>query len=154
MYYLPKLLLHWRRNARSSNHIQSLLPCFIFWHIWKAQNAYRFNDLTLNVNAVVFRILHDIYMSGLAFGYKSYQLKRDQNVDFMNSLHDIPKKSRPIQIGCWTRPMEGCLKLNMDGCSKGNPRLSTTKVLYVITIEWYYWHLQNFLAINRFFLLN
>ena len=103
---------------------------------------------------VVFRILHDIYMSGLAFGYKSYQLKGDQNVDFVNSLRVIPKKSRPIQIVCCSRPMQGCLKLNVDGCSKGNPGLSAVGVLYMILTEWYYWCLLIFLAINRFFLLN
>ena len=64
------LLLFWRHCVPSRNHLRVLLPCFILWQIWRAQNAFQFNSQSFSTDAVIFQVDYDLRLASSAFGFK------------------------------------------------------------------------------------
>ena len=85
--------------------LQCLDACVIFaaiWWIWRGRNHHVFNGANMEESWILRNIAHDVD------AYKS-------NPDIDSVVGSNPRWIR------WIWPRDGIVKLNVDGCSKGNP---------------------------------
>lgn len=118
------LLLRWRRRVRSHHHIGFILPCFVLWHIWKARNGSRSDSKTFNINAIIYQVLLDLRLVSVAFGFTTDQVRGMLDLIHEVDIRILPPKVRSTHLVAWLRPPDGVVKLNVDGCCKGNPGIS------------------------------
>ena len=92
------LLSHWQWCCLSLKHIRAILPCFILWHVWKAQNTLRCDSVAFNAKAVIFRVFLDIRLVNDAFGFKPSQLSGILNTQIEDGLRIIMPPRRPPRL--------------------------------------------------------
>ena len=126
LYFLsPRtLLLFWKHCAPSQNHHRVLLPYFILWQIWKAQNAFQFHSQSFSTDAVIFQVDSDLRLASSAFGFKPPQLRGVLGSRIAEGLRVTAPRRSSIRLVAWMRPTSGVAKLTVDGCSRGNPEMA------------------------------
>lgn len=101
-----------------------MLPPFILWNIWKSRNKHRFQNVPMTVTWILEQIRLDIGML-----YKAAQKLlpiKSADLEMLRWLGISPyieKASSPLIVRWIAHPIN-CAKLNCNGASKGNPRLS------------------------------
>ncbi|XP_071933175.1 uncharacterized protein [Coffea arabica] len=95
-----------------------IIPSLICWNIWKARNKARFDDKVHSPTAICGFILDDIrHLFNLKF--LGYSWAFPSWPAFYASLVSL-RKPDLFRLVKWVRPIPGHLKLNTDGCSRGN----------------------------------
>ncbi|XP_027060834.1 uncharacterized protein [Coffea arabica] len=113
----------WVSKPRSKRRqvVFTILPVFICWHIWKAQNKAHFEGIQMCVSRVCRDVLIDVKAVVEAqFGQRLELLTMPQLYEW--SRHQAPRFR--YQVVGWKATAAHLLTLNTDGCSKGNPRVS------------------------------
>jgi ribonuclease HI len=93
--------------------------------IWEVRNQARFDNIRINLNAAISRIIASTSLSGnntkkvASNSIRDYIILKKFNVNIHN-----PKVSIVKEI-VWQPPLLNCVKCNIDGASKGNPGLSS-----------------------------
>ncbi|XP_060211737.1 uncharacterized protein LOC132639298 [Lycium barbarum] len=121
---LRQVILTWWMT-RADNPIQKLIlrvaPSIIIWQIWKSRYKSRFENSRMSYNGIILMINQQL---NLVTHNQSPRIP-----PFMKWYHfyDLIDKAKPdisVTPVKWFPPRDGWLKLNTDGCSKGNPGLS------------------------------
>ena len=88
-----------------ANAPNNVTLCATLWWVWRARNSELIANKILSVDMIVRAIL------GKVEAFRT------------NFFHDemVPKSPRWVR---WEWPPEGVMKLNVDGCSRGNPGLA------------------------------
>lgn len=121
-----KLSGWWIAKVNSPSHkaVLSLIPNSICWELWCSRNKGRFEGKSTQV-AHVIRHIEDQIKTILV---KSKLLQKHLRPDtlwphqFGISVPSVMRDS--VIITSWHKPEEGWVKLNSDGCAKGNPGLA------------------------------
>jgi hypothetical protein len=93
--------------------------------IWQVRNQARFDNIRINLNAAISRIIASTSLSGnntkkvASNSIRDFIILKKFNVNIHN-----PKVSIVKEI-VWHPPLLNCVKCNIDGASKGNPGLSS-----------------------------
>ncbi|XP_042491260.1 uncharacterized protein LOC122071061 [Macadamia integrifolia] len=119
---IEELFSWWERKARviSLRKIWLALVILIPFHIWSERNSRRFENLHRHHSLVVKAVLRDLV---------DFSTLVDVNVKTVTELlisrrlqvKIAPIVPRRIIEVIWQCPLLDCFKLNIDGCSLGNP---------------------------------
>ena len=78
------------------------------------------------MDVFIYRVLLDIKLVSDAFGFKPSQLRGILDTQIGEGLQIIMPPRRPPRLVSWMKPPPGVVKLSVDGCSRGNPGMTTT----------------------------
>nr|XP_027102884.1 uncharacterized protein LOC113724156 [Coffea arabica] len=111
-----------RRGNRQLEFVHQILPLLICWQLWKCRNSMRYDGACIGWTRVCNLVLSDLLeLFGLFLPYR-----RPFPSDWVRFYAEISGWAPRISYTLvrWSRPSAGALKLNTDGCSKGNPGAS------------------------------
>lgn len=121
---LPDLLSHWWRQAKGNTLHDWLLVCLpasIPWHIWKARNKVRFDNVTFqaeNITRDITTHIHDMYNAHkLCLEGGKYSVF----LSCFSNLNTVANNKANCFLVRWLSPHPGWTRLNADGASPGNP---------------------------------
>nr|XP_027109142.1 uncharacterized protein LOC113729011 [Coffea arabica] len=121
---LRERLVAWWMSGRSEpqrRFVVSILPSFIYWHVWKARNKAIFKGVKLTSGEICHGILRDISAAvEIKFQHGIVAQTFEQ---FFYRLSQSPPICR-VHLVKWQAAGRGTFTLNTDGCSKGNPGMS------------------------------
>ncbi|XP_059289936.1 uncharacterized protein LOC132043485 [Lycium ferocissimum] len=110
----------WLLKSKNKVHDMLLkcLPTIICWEIWKARCTYRYEGIKYSQRRIIDQIT---YLAKGIINLQFTSLKLES--PWHNYCHMIENLKPKINIKCikWIKPDSPFLKLNTDGCSKGNP---------------------------------
>ncbi|KAH9750680.1 hypothetical protein KPL71_013964 [Citrus sinensis] len=92
----------------------------------EARNTLKYDSVAFNVDVFIYRVLLDIKLVSDAFGFKPSQLRGILDTQIGEGLQIIMPPRRPPRLVSWMKPPPGVVKLSVDGCSRGNPGMTTT----------------------------
>ncbi|KAK2364505.1 hypothetical protein QL285_089371 [Trifolium repens] len=98
--------------------------------IWQVKNHAKFDNIRINLNAAISRIIAGTSLSGnntkkvASNSIRDFIILKKFNVNIHN-----PKVSTVKEI-VWQPPLLNCVKCNIDGASKGNPGLSSCSGIF------------------------
>eukprot|EP00253_Pinus_taeda_P029800 PITA_29800 len=130
-------ITNWRRNFSRIRRVDSIWKCtpgFITWTIWKDRNRRIFTEEVRNLEFAKDSITINIRQLAQAkckadsnekpTGQDLRILKKFQ-LEASNNPPSGGNRAHPSsQLHTWQQPPEGCLKLNFDGASRGNPGIA------------------------------
>ncbi|OIT27277.1 putative ribonuclease h protein, partial [Nicotiana attenuata] len=108
--------------TKSKNEVQKTvlqcLPSIICWQIWKNRCSARFDEKRMSHHFIIQQV---IKMTNMLIQTRFPELQLQHL--WQDTYNRIEKLSPAIQcqIVYWQKPPVGWVKLNVDGCSKGNP---------------------------------
>lgn len=110
----------WLTNTKNLIHANLLqvVPILICWEIWKSRCASRYENIHMSSRQIIQQVekLTSIFISS-----------QFQNLQFPMVWTDLfktiesAKQSFSYSMVIWMKPDFGWVKLNFDGCCKGNP---------------------------------
>ncbi|XP_071906092.1 uncharacterized protein [Coffea arabica] len=102
--------------------VHQVIPLLICWHIWKARNGVKYEGKTVGGLQVCRYIFSDL----LEMFRVQFLECRVSTLSWLHFYLEISSWNRAVShmLVKWVRPSHGALKLNTDGCSKGNPGVS------------------------------
>ncbi|XP_071900959.1 uncharacterized protein [Coffea arabica] len=105
-------------RAEKRQLLFTIMPSFICWHIWRARNKAVFEGTRMQLANICPAVISDI-TSGLEnhFNIKLGWVSFPQLYDWSGQQGGGIR----VEIVRWRAKEMGCLTLNTDGCSKGNP---------------------------------
>ncbi|XP_074574624.1 uncharacterized protein LOC141831085 [Curcuma longa] len=117
----------WRvgNNWLKQGHIREAFPFLILWFMWVARNDAKHRDIKWSAQQIIRKIVQyvidgmsaglikDWHWKGVSMAARSFGLK----VQLQTVNH--------IYVVRWQKPRVGTYKLNSDGCSRGNPGMSS-----------------------------
>ncbi|XP_060182379.1 uncharacterized protein LOC132612052 [Lycium barbarum] len=110
----------WLQRSKNKVHAMLLkcLPTIICWEIWKARCTYRYEGIKYTQRRIIDQIT---YLARVIINLQFTSLNLEG--PWHNYCHIIENLKPKINIKCikWIKPDSPLLKLNTDGCSKGNP---------------------------------
>ncbi|XP_027150296.1 uncharacterized protein LOC113750530 [Coffea eugenioides] len=111
-----------KRGNRQLAFVHHILPLLICWHLWKFRNRMRYDGVRLGFARLCYLVLSDLLE---LFGLFLRQ-RRSFPADWVHFYAEIsgwvPRVSYTLVR--WSRPSGDALKLNTNGCTKGNPSVS------------------------------
>lgn len=118
-----KLSAWWMAKVGSPCHkaILSLIPCCICWELWLNRNKARYENKRQLISNLIFNI-----ESSIRTVLRKHVLlkKRMQANDLVLNQFNVDKSNIErfgFMLVNWIKPAKGMVKLNSDGCAKGNP---------------------------------
>ncbi|OIS98250.1 hypothetical protein A4A49_62368 [Nicotiana attenuata] len=110
----------WMTKGNNGVHTIMLqcLPSLICWEIWKSRCAANFENIRMSARHIINQVSNTITLI-LNCQFTSLQLPHS----WIDKCIVVEKMSLVIhsQIVYWRKLVSGYVKLNVDGCSKGNP---------------------------------
>ncbi|XP_027077018.2 uncharacterized protein [Coffea arabica] len=99
--------------------IHQVTPLLICWHIWKARNGMKY-DIKM-IEGV--QLCYCIFIDLLELFRVQFPECRVLSISWIQFYLEISSWNTAVShmLVKWVRPSHEGLKLNMDGCSKGNP---------------------------------
>lgn len=85
------------------------------WHIWKACNAVRFDSASFYVEQIIFGVMFDLRLAGLAFIFKPTQLRGIMDTQLEVGVRVIIPLIKLAKFISWLRPPYGVVKRSVDG---------------------------------------
>ncbi|XP_071923161.1 uncharacterized protein [Coffea arabica] len=122
--HLTVQLANWWYKPTKSKRLKfvfRLLPVFVCWNLWKTRNSTVFEGVIKDVRSIyrsIFQNLKDAYW--MKFGELQQVTSWPQFLGLVEQRPDVVK----FRLVHWQAPRLSMFKLNIDGCSKGNPGLS------------------------------
>ncbi|XP_071925430.1 uncharacterized protein [Coffea arabica] len=115
-----KVIAWWLKSGRTMyiRFLFRILPALICWNLWKTRNKFVFEGRVATVTQVCGRIVNKLHES---FG------TRFQGVSIPRSWSDLLDVVAGLRMSVnvltvrWKCPLHAVVKLNSDGCSRGNP---------------------------------
>lgn len=121
---IPHTISQWWRQAACFTLYYWLLICLppiIMWHIWKARNKAKFENVRIEYAEILKNIeayVHDLYTANKLCLEKG---KCSDTIIQTLDLKYIKHRRSAIFMVRWIPPWYSWAKLNMDGVSRGNP---------------------------------
>lgn len=81
-----------------SGYIQVILPYFILWHAWKAQNESKLDLVLFIIDVVVNRVVSDLKLACSIFYFEPSQLRGVLGSQFTNALILIELSRKTIHL--------------------------------------------------------
>ncbi|XP_035545086.1 uncharacterized protein LOC109020946 [Juglans regia] len=114
----------WHRLARGSTQkgqLLGIIPLVITWRLWWRQCKARMEGTFESIRSVWCSILY--WVSWIALRLKKSKALSRRDEEILKNLqlpikHTVPMAMKQVS---WSRPKNGCFKLNVDGSSVGNP---------------------------------
>ncbi|KAG6489171.1 hypothetical protein ZIOFF_050431 [Zingiber officinale] len=126
-----QVLERWRVGQFWSHggHVREAIPFLIIWFLWYARNDAKHCGIMLVAKKIIWNVFQYL-VSGMAAGI----IKPKHWKSFTDVAHNLgflvrPKIVNTISVVSWKKPKFKCFKLNVDGCSKGNPGVSSYGVI-------------------------
>lgn len=116
--HLVKWWLSSVRNVQTA-FVFRVLPVFVCWFLWKARNAYFFEGKQIPWSVICDQILSSV-LDSFSLQFKGLSCDFSSWPHFLRSLSTLPRHSKVMQVQ-WFPSAHSLVKLNSDGCSKGNP---------------------------------
>ncbi|KAH0711931.1 hypothetical protein KY289_007890 [Solanum tuberosum] len=115
-----KLMRWWLTKSPNKVHelIFQCLPSVIFWEIWKYRCTYKYEGTRPSSSSIMHKTT---YLIQLVLTSQFPSLQTHSNFRNICLMMDNIKPKLDIIPVWWSRPNLGDFKLNVDGCSKGNP---------------------------------
>ena len=114
--------LQGKQGNKFLEFIHHFSPLLICWHIWKARNGMKYDRET--VKGV--QLCHCIFVDLLELFRVQFPECRVSSLSWIQFYLEISTWNTAVShmLVKWIRPSHRGLKLNTNGCSKGNPRMS------------------------------
>lgn len=114
---------YWRgsHGRLKYGHIRTLIPTLVLWFIWAARNDARHRDIPMNKNKIIDKVRNYICDLFSQVPKRSVAWQGDDLVAKLWGIKLTKSKEKKTQKVVWAKPQLGYVKLNTDGCSKGNP---------------------------------
>ncbi|OIS97451.1 putative ribonuclease h protein [Nicotiana attenuata] len=115
-----KFIRWWLIKPQNKVHdmILQCLPSIICWEIWKYRYTYKYEGIRSSIHRIIGQIT---YLMQLLLSTEFPSLPFMSSFLRICQLVDIIKPQLHILPVRWNKPSVGEFKLNVDGCSKGNP---------------------------------
>ena len=111
----------WQRN-KLLWFVHQVVPLMICWHLWKARNGMKYEGKRI-VGAQVCQLIFSEMLQLFRIQFPDCRVPSWSWIQFHLAISTW-KPAVSHRLVKWVRPFHGSLKLNTDGCSKGNPGLS------------------------------
>ncbi|KAG6476887.1 hypothetical protein ZIOFF_066135 [Zingiber officinale] len=105
------------------------IPFLIIWFLWCARNDAKHRGIRIVAKKIIWNVSQYV-ITGIAAGI----IKPSHWKGFIMAAQNMgllvkPRTVNTISVVTWKKPKVGWFKLNTDGCSKGNPGLSSFGVI-------------------------
>lgn len=120
---LRQNLIKWWLTKSNNKILEFIMQCLlsiICWEIWKKRCAGRYGEGSSSIQRLIYQI--QSYMSTLITSNFANFPKFNNWKHLCFILEKIKPALNVIPVK-WRKPPDGYLKLNTDGCSKGNSSL-------------------------------
>ncbi|XP_060171020.1 uncharacterized protein LOC132602004 [Lycium barbarum] len=115
------LILQWWLTKPKNKLHELLLQCtpiLICWEIWKTRCAFRYENIPISYNRIINQVTWLAYLI-INSQIPSLNLKPIW-LELWDQVETI-KQAIDIKVVRWAKPNHLTMKLNTDGCCKGNP---------------------------------
>lgn len=114
------LMRWWMTKPKNEVHafILQALPSIICWEIWKRRCCQRYGGEKINITRLLYKIKSNLIIQ-VRILFNNLPITNEWK--HLCTLVDRIKPRLHIVPVRWPKPPDGLLKLNTDGCSKGNP---------------------------------
>ncbi|XP_074572721.1 LOW QUALITY PROTEIN: uncharacterized protein LOC141829202 [Curcuma longa] len=122
-----KNIVNWRVGDKwmKQGHMREACPFIILWFLWVARNDAKHRDIIWSAWQIIGKVIQYV-VTGMSAGLiKGWHWKGFSTVAVNFGLKIQLQTVTNISVIRWQKPMMGTFKLNSDGCSRGNPGLSS-----------------------------
>nr|XP_027067665.1 uncharacterized protein LOC113693307 [Coffea arabica] len=107
-----------KRGNKFLEFIHHVTPLLICWHIWKVRNGMKYDGK--KIEGV--QLCHGVVVDLLELFRVQFPECRVSSLSWVEFYLEVSNwnAARSYMLVKWVRPSHGGLKLNTDGCSKGN----------------------------------
>ncbi|XP_070011018.1 uncharacterized protein [Nicotiana sylvestris] len=111
----------WLLKPKNKVHdlILQCLPSNFLWEIWKSRCSHKYEGIRFYSRKVTDQVTHLMRLILIA---QFPSINFPPTMPYICELVDKLKPKLDIKLVRWIKPPQNQLKLNVDGCSKGNPR--------------------------------
>ncbi|XP_075075351.1 uncharacterized protein LOC142162699 [Nicotiana tabacum] len=111
----------WLLKPKNKVHdlILQCLPSNFLWEIWKSRCSHKYEGIRFYSRRVTDQVTHLMRLILIA---QFPSINFPPTMPYICELVDKLKPKLDIKLVRWIKPPHNQLKLNVDGCSKGNPR--------------------------------